>query len=290
MTEEKILVKTDKNGTKYYHHRAACLKCGGTGIVKCYIHINGGECFDCGGSGISEWDSKEYTPEHEAKLQADRDKRFEKKKAEEMAKAAEKNATFFEKNGFDKQGKTHYVLGNTYDVKEQLKAQGAKWDNIAGHWHMSTKPEGFETLEFDVTDIFDSNYAGVYEWNSWKRCEWDDPKYYVNIIKAKEDELKASKSTSKHIGVIGEKLEMVVYYTHTTSWDNNYGGYWNSGVTNLHTFKDADGNVFTWKTDKYIEADYGTQVILKGTVKEHSEYKGIKQTVLTRCQVKEMTA
>lgn len=27
------------------------------------------------------------------------------------------------------------------------------------------------------------------------------------------------------------------------------------------------------------------QVALKGTIKEHSEYKGVKQTTLTRCKI-----
>lgn len=287
---QKVLIKTDKNGTQYFHHRGTCGRCNGTGIVACYIPINGGECFECWGSGVTEWDSKEYTPEYEAKLQAQREKRFEKKKAAEMAKASEKNAKFFENNGFTPDGKTYFVLGNTYDAKDELKAKGAKWDNASRHWHMSTKPEGFETLEFDVTELYDSNYAGVYEWNSWKRFDYnEDNDNYISRIEKAEEQLKAKKSTSTHVGTVGEKLEVVVTYTHTSSWENSYGGWLNhASVTNLHTFKDEHGNVFTWKTDKYIEAEYGTKMTLKGTVKSHDEYKGIKQTVMTRCKVEEV--
>ena len=288
IAEEKTLIRVDKNGTKYFHHRAACLKCGGTGIVKCYIPVNGGECFDCGGSGISEWDSKEYTPEHEAKLQADRERRFEKKKAEAMAKAGEKNAEFFKKNGFTDEGKTYFVLGDTYSIKDELKAQGAKWDNASRHWHMATPPEGMEVVEFDVSDIYAADYAGVYAWNSWIRAEWDDPEFYVNKIQAAEERLKADKSTSQHVGTVGEKISVPVVYKHTASWSNGYGGYWNEGVTNLHTFQDDQGNVYTWKTGNFINADYGTKMMLTGTIKEHGEYKGIKQTVMTRCKVQEV--
>ena len=62
-----------------------------------------------------------------------------------------------------------------------------------------------------------------------------------------------------------------------------------------HIMKDADGNTFTWKTGNtlYIPtgdgdfdvANNGDTVVLKGTIKEHSEYKDEKQTVLTRCKV-----
>ena len=290
----KILVKTDKNGTKYWHCTDKCFKCGGTGIINCYIPVNGGECFDCNGSGISEWDEKEYTPEHQAKLEADREKRFEKKKAEAMAKAAEKNAEFFEKNGFNSEGKTYFILGDTYSIKEELKAQGAKWDGYSKHWHMAVKPDGRDVVEISVDEIYDADYAGVYYWNSWKRTDWSDEesvnKSYEHKIQVAEDSLKASKPTSKHVGKIGDKLELVVTYTHTARWKNGYGGYWNTGLTNLHSFKDEQGNVFTWKTDKFIEATYGDKVLLKGTIKEHGDYKGIAQTVLTRCKVEEVKA
>lgn len=288
--EHKTLIKTDKNGTKYYHHTDRCMKCGGSGIIRMYIPINGGECFDCNGSGISEWDSKEYTPEYEAKLQAQREKRFEKKKAAEMAKASEKNAKFFENNGFNPEGKTYFVLGNTYDIKDELKAKGAKWDNASRHWHMANQPEGLETLEFDVTDLYDSNYAGVYEWNSWKRFDYnEDNDNYISRIEKAEEQLKAKKSTSGFVGEIGKKFDMMVTYDYTAAWQNSYGYSWEPQVTYLHTFKDEQGNVFVWKTGNSIDADYGTKLSITGTVKEHSEYKGIKQTVLTRCKVKKVS-
>ena len=62
-----------------------------------------------------------------------------------------------------------------------------------------------------------------------------------------------------------------------------------------HIMKDADGNTFTWKTGNtlyiptcdgdFVVANKGDTVVLKGTIKEHSEYKDEKQTVLTRCKV-----
>jgi len=292
---KRTLIKTDKNGTKYYESVVPCDRCQGRGDYWWGAIINGrpqysGVCYKCGGSRTMVVTEKEYTPEYEQKLANQREKRLQKKQAEAMAKAAEKNAEFFAKNGFNPDGKTFYVLGNTYDIKEELKAQGAKWDNTANHWRMPVKPEGREVLELSVDEIYTADFAGVYAWNNWISANWDDPDYYVNRIKKAEEGLKAQESTSTHVGNVGDKYTATMTYIHTASWSNGYGGYWNEGVTNLHTFKDEQGNVFVWKTGKFIEADYGQKLVVSGTIKEHGDYKGIKQTVLTRCKVEEVKA
>lgn len=285
---EKILIREDKNGTKYYHNRCTCAKCGGTGMIDYYRPVNGGVCFDCDGAGWVEYDTKEYTPEYEEKLRQQAEKRRERKIAKEREKAPEINAEFFKKNGFNPEGKTYFVLGNTFDIKEELKAQGAKWDNLSRHWHMPTQPEGRECLEISVEEMYFPDVAGVYDWRNWigiHEAEENNMIHYSTKVSEAEKALKVKKSTSEHVGSVGDKLTVDVIYKHTASWENGYGGYWNQGVTNLHTFEDLEGNVYIWKTGNYIEADYGTKFTLKGTVKEHSEYNGIKQTVMTRCKI-----
>lgn len=68
-----------------------------------------------------------------------------------------------------------------------------------------------------------------------------------------------------------------------TSWDGEFG------YTYLYKFTDEQGNIFTWKTGKWVsdtdEITEDLRVNLKGTVKAHSEYKGEKQTELTRCSI-----
>lgn len=292
MYKEELL-RTDRNGTKYYAVTCTCGKCGGRGIIDYYIPINGGDCFDCGGSGVISYTTKVYTPEYEKKLEERRRKKAEKKLAEEKAHAAEKNAEFFEKNGFSPDGKTYFVLGNTFDIKDELKAAGAKWDNTARHWHLPNIPQhisNLNVLEVSVENMYYSNTAGVYDWRNWRN--YPEPgteackNYYCYMIQDAEDRIKAEESTSEYMGNIGEKLSVVVSYIHTASWENSFGGWLNhTSYTNLHTFKDKEGNIYVWKTDKYIEADYGDILVLTGTIKDHNEYKGVKQTVLTRCKV-----
>ena len=73
-------------------------------------------------------------------------------------------------------------------------------------------------------------------------------------------------------------------------------------TAHIYTLADADGNCYVWKTTKWLEQEYededgfiesiiaepGDKVALKATVKEHGEYRGIKQTVITRPKVKEV--
>lgn len=102
---------------------------------------------------------------------------------------------------------------------------------------------------------------------------------------AEEARIKAEKAISQHVGQVGEKVAIKGTYVRTGSWEQPaYAGY---GMTTMycHTFKDADGNVFTWKTQKGLCLNYGENVELKGTVKAHGEYKDEKQTELTRCKV-----
>ena len=61
------------------------------------------------------------------------------------------------------------------------------------------------------------------------------------------------------------------------------------GSTALYAFTDSEGHHFIWKTafwpDSMTKVNEGDSIVLKGTIKEHNEYKGCKQTVLTRCKI-----
>ena len=61
------------------------------------------------------------------------------------------------------------------------------------------------------------------------------------------------------------------------SFENDFGRVY------VNTFEDADHNVLIWKTGS-TSCAVGNVVTLKGTVKEHSQYRDTKQTVLTRCK------
>ena len=104
---------------------------------------------------------------------------------------------------------------------------------------------------------------------------------------AREAEIKAQKAISQYVGEIGSKVDFKGTYVRTGSWEQkSFRGYGYETMF-VHTFKDSDGNVFIWKTQKGLPVDlnYGEPVDVRGTVKEHSEYKDEKQTAITRCTI-----
>ena len=98
----KELIKTDKNGTKYFNELVKCDRCGGDGVYKWGAMMSymgcapvpqySGVCFKCNGAG-KVWEIvKEYTPEYRAKLDAANEKRRAKKEAEYAEQRAKREA------------------------------------------------------------------------------------------------------------------------------------------------------------------------------------------------------
>lgn len=83
--------------------------------------------------------------------------------------------------------------------------------------------------------------------------------------------------TSKHVGSVGDRLNITIKSCIcVTSWETEYG------TTYIYKFIDVNDNIYTWKTTKVVKNDVSSVI---GTVKTHNDYKGIKQTELTRCKV-----
>lgn len=102
--------------------------------------------------------------------------------------------------------------------------------------------------------------------------------------KAKEKRMTNERgSISKHQGKIGERLTISVKEAFCLSvWESPFG------TTKLYKIIDIYGNDFIWKTTKGLSINFMENGgILIGTVKEHSEFNNVPQTVLTRCQYAE---
>lgn len=276
--EDRKLIKVDKNGTKYWEVPAYCTRCGGSGYLPAYGHVDHGICFKCGGSGNPHTRiEKEYTPEYAKKLEARRAKREEKRLEALKAEMPAKKAEWLEREGFNADGKTYVFLGNTYEIKDEIKALGGQFDRYL-NWHIANPVDGYQFLEIDVEEVtIESMYDGyVYDYDKWltadietrRKTKWNQE----NIADA------------GYYGNVGDKINLDVTYVGYNSWENNYGYY--GGVTFLYTFE-MDGHTFIWKTSKFMcdEINEGDTITISGTIKEHSEYNGIKQTVLTRCKV-----
>ena len=280
------LIKIDKNGTKYYAD-CRCQRCGGAGGLDQWAYT-GWTCYDCGGTGIAPkpqiW--KEYTPEYKAKLDERRKKREQKKSEERKANADTINAQFYENYGFDENGIVYVALGDTYKIKDRLKELGYRYDGVLG-WHGSVNTDICPTLALKCVEIYkkreDNTFCSFYV----------DDKAFEQKIKDANLNLETKDGESDFVGEVGKRLELTLTINREFTFESHFG--YRTQENSIYLMSDTDGNVFTWKTaggiaclnekGRWEWANVGDKVVLKGTVKEHEVYKGVKQTVLTRCKV-----
>ncbi len=99
-----------------------------------------------------------------------------------------------------------------------------------------------------------------------------------------EKKVKEAQPESNHIGTVGERLRglkvKVLFYRHIDCDYSPFG-------KDLYTFIDEDGNIFkTFYSGSGWSLEDDEEAIIDGTVKRHDEWKGQKQTLLTRVSVK----
>lgn len=104
--------------------------------------------------------------------------------------------------------------------------------------------------------------------------------YFRNIERITKE--KHNRESSNYIGNIGDKITINVEKMRALYTKKHYYGYNNVAYTVVYEITDDNGNIFIWSSSNVIEDGVKK---LSGTVKDHKEYKGIKQTVLTRCKV-----
>lgn len=262
--ERLAYIRTDKNGTKIYHDYT-CRRCGGAGASDKWYYT-GKTCWECGGTGVNPARPqivKKYTPEYEAKLEAKREARRQKQEQELRAKAEQLNAEFLAE--YFPNGKM-YIVANSSDCNiEELKAAGAKFFLV--YWYFTEAQEKFLTVSVAPDEATYVNKFGIREFIN----RMDD------LVHAKKEALKP---VSQYVGSVGEKLTVKATYTYKAWFDSKYG------TTYIHNFATDDGSLLVWKTSiGNIGFADGERVEITATVKEHSEYKGKKQTALTRCKI-----
>ncbi len=82
---------------------------------------------------------------------------------------------------------------------------------------------------------------------------------------------------SLHQGEIGKRQVFKLTVVSIFGAEGQYG------TTHIHKMLDRDGNIFTWFASPGSGClERGKELTLKATVKAHDEYKGAKQTILTR--------
>lgn len=94
-----------------------------------------------------------------------------------------------------------------------------------------------------------------------------------------EQEAKGITADSKYIGNVGDKLKLDATLTAERLIESYYG------TSHLYEFVTTEGDVVKWFASRDQGIEVGAKVHLAGTVKKYDEFRGIKQTILTRCKV-----
>lgn len=103
----------------------------------------------------------------------------------------------------------------------------------------------------------------------------------IEAMKAEREKARANEK-SEYFGEIGKRYKdkVIQSINHLTSWETQWG------TTHIYRIVIEDGSILTWKssTGLYLERNEEFDKITF-TVKAHTEYKGQKQTEITRCKV-----
>lgn len=251
------------SGKPYVRLRTSCSRCGGSGIWSYGPY--GGTCFKCNGSGKEYAEARWYTDEERQKMDERNEAHAEQVRQKREAEILRKQGA--EYNGFVN-GYVIAIYGDTYSVKDELKEAGARFSYGLG-WYFSDEaqvPEKFQAQSLRIT----------WEMVSTDGCIKSD----IDVKEIVSNAIPKAESTSEYQGKVGERLRGLELEV-VRFWDG--GGYY------VHTMKDMFDNVYTWMTSSRA-LEQGTWVRMDATVKKHEEYKGVKQTHLTRPAIKEVKA
>ena len=182
-------------------------------------------------------------------------------------------------------GSNKQTMLDSYDMFHMLRSpikpdERAEAEAMAAGIKAMTDEETAFTVLGNVKLLLEAGYckSNHFGFFAYAPMAWKDYQRKLEEQRQREAEAEAARKSSGYVGEIGQRLTVnVMEAKYITSWESMYG------LTHLYRFVDADGNVFVWFSSKMI--DEAEVKSLKGTVKEHSERDGIKQTVLTRCKV-----
>lgn len=85
---------------------------------------------------------------------------------------------------------------------------------------------------------------------------------------------------NQHFGEIKDRLDMTLTLKTERTFEGSYG------ITHIYTFLDAHNRTVVWFASRNMGFEVDETIVAAATIKNHSEYKGVKQTNVTRLKVK----
>jgi hypothetical protein len=87
---------------------------------------------------------------------------------------------------------------------------------------------------------------------------------------------------NEYFGVMKKRYDLELQVVRKMAFETMYG------TTHFHIFEDQHGRAYVWFSSRETNCEVGDFVKIRGTVKDHKEYRGVNQTVLTRCAISEV--
>ena len=186
----------------------------------------------------------------------------------------------------------HSIRRNGYDKELKYTA----YDEVLRESKCVLKSD-YETAEKVIEYFTNAEFSDNFLYNvklhtMQKYCKENGFVAYAYVAYQKEMEKLAKRKenaeNSEYFGKVGDKIKDIsVTGKVVSSYTSSYGSIYNEVTTFIYQFTDNANHVFIWKTAKDIPLNddgifNGT---ISGSIKEHKEYKGTKQTVLTRVKV-----
>ena len=115
-------------------------------------------------------------------------------------------------------------------------------------------------------------------------CTWRNMGLLASVIVAyrkattRTEENQRAAELSEHIGNVGDKVTLSVKVIRVIETEGHYG------LTSVITMESGNNSI-VWFASGESKLDAGKEYQIKGTVKAHGLYNGVKQTTLTRCKV-----
>lgn len=175
-------------------------------------------------------------------------------------------------NGFNKKEETYCITGNTYQIKDLLKAQQCKYSPLL-KWHTP--------IRIDIPDIYKQIkiiFSQIYDWDTQlqKPLLHKDAETLLHRLL-----YPAAAQDYQFLGDIGQRFYNIsAILKEKNNFISRFGQF-----TYIYTFE-TDNNRLIWFTTKDINIDINIKVLLTATVVQHQNYKGYNTTVINRCIIK----
>lgn len=164
-------------------------------------------------------------------------------------------------------------------------------DEFVSDFHTNARSVFFKTLDDGTREMrheIHEKYMGIAVYAMFAAKQNHDK---MLAKKVAEEKRIAENADVTYFGNVGDKFEKEMTFEKMFGFETQFGYQY------ILLFRDEENHVFKWstsngsyKTVRYgregcVDYEVGKKYIIKGSIKAHNEYKGVKQTVVTRCKV-----